>query len=80
MSAPARDPAMPARPFWDAPVHHEIKFERNAIDGRFRAMCSCGWARIGDGREEGAIRVAAGSHDLEWVRELDAERFPTAQS
>lgn len=65
------------QPFWDVPGMHSVSFQRNRLDGRFRAMCTCGWARSGPGADEDAIRTAAAVHDTEWVDALNAERVPS---
>jgi len=77
---PRNQAAEPVQPYWDAPVLHSLTFQKNTLNGRFRAMCSCGWARTGAGEDESNIRVAAATHDIEWVDELNAQRFPTAHS
>lgn len=46
------------------PVIHIVKFERNTINGRWRALCSCFWSRVGT-REE--VQSAAAVHDREWI-------------
>lgn len=43
---------------------HELQFHRSRVSGNFRALCSCGWCRVGP--DEQAIRGLAGSHDIEW--------------
>lgn len=53
---------------------HTVRFERNTANNRWRARCSCGWARYGE-REE--VQTAAASHDLEqWVAADPTEPVP----
>jgi len=76
---PADRPVEPARPLYDVPGMHSVSFQKNSLNGRFRAMCTCGWARSGPASDEPAIRVAIATHDLEWVDALNVQNFPTAQ-
>lgn len=60
--------------------HHEVRFERTRDGSRFRALCSCGWGRVGPGSDEQAIRGMASHHDIDWVDALNVARFPLAHS
>ena len=75
---PHNQAAEPAPAFWEVPGMHSLVFQRNRSTGDFRAMCTCGWARVG--RDEKSIRNQAATHDIDWVDVLNATRFPTAQS
>lgn len=51
-------------------MHHEVKFERNTRDGKWRGFCAaCMWCRVGT-REE--VQALAATHDIDWV-EADPE-------
>ena len=56
------------------PVLHRVAFERNRINGQWRANCSCFWVS-GHG-EKNAVMKAAAVHDLEWIPdESTAQEF-----
>lgn len=50
----------------EAPVHY-VSFQRNTINGLWRARCAgCGWIGVG---EEEEVKRRAATHDMEWVDE-----------
>ncbi len=45
-------------------MEHTVKFERNTRTNDWRAICSCGWSRVGMCDE---VQTLAATHDIEWV-------------
>lgn len=49
---------------------HEVNFERNIQDGKWRALCSCGWQHYGSEEE---VQCRAAVHDIELVETASEE-------
>lgn len=46
-------------------MEHEVSYERNRKDGRWRAFCkTCCWCMVGAEQE---VKERAQTHDEEWV-------------
>lgn len=56
---------------------HQVRFERRADGGLYRARCTCGWLAVE--ADLAALQSRAATHDLDWEPVEPARAFELAE-